>query len=61
MKYPAYISPEHWNAVTERIFNGVGVQIRQTRKVQKGLRVILWACIVSLAVIVYALALVYSR
>lgn len=46
-----------WNALTERIYQGVGTQINETRKIQFHLRFILAAALVAVVFAVYMVAL----
>jgi hypothetical protein len=57
MTNPTHISPTEWQSVTERIFHGVGAQIRETRKIQFHLRFILASILVAIMFLIYTVAL----
>jgi hypothetical protein len=51
------MSTEVWNALTERIYQGVGAHIHETRKIQFHLRFVLACLLVAVTFITYAIAL----
>jgi hypothetical protein len=51
-------SQEEWGEATRRIFADVGEKIRETRRIQYNLRIILCVCAVVSMFLLYAVALI---